>query len=104
MKKLLLFLALLPISQWLSAQDMDFDSLTPLPLYINGEGKNFPFQEGQMLPIGQRFFELAIPDRGYRFNGWEQVEVFTFHFYIKNTSGQLSEITSYNIAPDDELI
>lgn len=48
----------------------------PLLLYINGSGKIVPFHDGDMLDVGRKYVMTAVPDRGYVFTNWVQVNVF----------------------------
>jgi Divergent InlB B-repeat domain len=50
----------------------------PLPLFINGAGQVTPYQDGQMLQVGQSYEMTAIPDAGSLFSSWQPVNVFTF--------------------------
>lgn len=53
-------------------------TLAPLSLFTSGSGEISPFQDGQMLEVGQSYEMTAIPDDGYVFSSWQPVNVFTF--------------------------
>jgi hypothetical protein len=59
-------------------------SYAPLLLYTSGSGRIIPFEDGQMLPVGRRYFMIAIPDRGYVFTNWMPVSVFTTTAIVTN--------------------
>ncbi|HXC34426.1 MAG TPA: hypothetical protein VNV43_01040 [Candidatus Acidoferrales bacterium] len=90
MKTFFILAALLFSAQWLFAQETQ----SPLPLYISGSGKIVPFQDGQMLDDGRDFVMTAVPNKGYVFASWQQVNIFTFDEYFLNSNGQLIEQTS----------
>lgn len=52
-------------------------SYAPLLLFTNGAGRIIPFQNEQMLRVGREYVMFAIPDRGFVFTNWNQVNVFT---------------------------
>ena len=83
-------------------QDHD-DSYTPLMLFTNGNGRIFPFRDGQMLETGRTYFMAAIPDRGYAFSSWQPVVVFTFIEYTRDPSGNLVERTSEDTVPEAQF-
>jgi hypothetical protein len=59
-------------------------SYAPLLLYTNGAGRIIPFEDGQMLQVGRRYFMIAIPDRGCVFANWTPVSVFTTTAIVTN--------------------
>ena len=61
----------------------------PLLLYTTGEGGIFPFHDGQMLQVGREYRMMAVPDRGFVFTNWNEVNVFTL------TSAEID----YNTSP-----
>src|SRR5690242_16946335 len=62
-------------------------SYAPLSLFISGEGKIVPFDDGQMLRVGHDYVMRAIPDRGYVFTNWTPVILLTFTEFIIDPSG-----------------
>jgi hypothetical protein len=74
MKRILVILALLLAARWLPAQGTNAASWAPLLLCTNGCGCIFPFQCGQMLQVGQRYYMGATSMRGYQFASWQQVK------------------------------
>jgi hypothetical protein len=62
-------------------------SYAPLSLFITGEGKIVPFDDGQMLQVGRDYVMRAIPDRGYVFTHWTPVILFTITEFIIDPSG-----------------
>ncbi len=79
-------------------------SYAPLLLFTNGAGRIFPFDDGQMLEVGRRYFMVAIPDRGFAFSSWQPVNVFTFTEYVRDGSGGIIERTSTVVIPTPEYI
>jgi hypothetical protein len=87
MKSIYLLLALILTVQQLPAQTSDDihgfrgknnnASYAPLLLFTNGPGRIYPFQSGRMLQVGREYYMIAIPDRGYVFTNWNEVNVFT---------------------------
>lgn len=59
-------------------------SYAPLLLYTSGAGRIIPFEDGQSLQVGRRYFMIAIPDRGYVFTNWTPVNVFTTTAIVTN--------------------
>jgi len=51
-------------------------TLTPLYLFTSGSGSITPFQDGQLLEVGQSYDMTAVPDPGYIFSSWQSVNVF----------------------------
>jgi hypothetical protein len=87
MKHIFLLLAAIFAAQQLPAQQKNdihgcashglTVSYASLALFTNGSGRIFPFQDGQMLRVGREYSMFAIPDRGFVFTNWNQVNVFT---------------------------
>jgi hypothetical protein len=111
MKTICLLFALIWSVQQLPAQTLDdindFQcqcgdvSYAPLLLFTNGPGRIFPFEDGQMLEVGREYSMIAIPDRGYVFTNWTEVNVFTFIFTNYDAAGNpvLPPVTSTVLSP-----
>jgi hypothetical protein len=82
-------------------QDND-RSYTPLLLLTNGNGRVFPFRDGQLLETGRTYVMAAVPDRGFAFSSWQPVVVFTFSEYAHGPSGTLIERTTEDVVPTPE--
>lgn len=51
-------------------------TLAPLYLFTSGAGSITPFQNGDLLQVGQSNNMTASPDSGYTFSSWQLVNVF----------------------------
>ena len=76
---------------------------TPLYLFINGSGSVSPYQNGDLLEVGQTYDMTATPDDGYIFTGWQQVDVFSDTEYTFDGSGGLKSNTSTIVAPSSPV-
>jgi hypothetical protein len=76
MKKILLLLVIILAIQTLPAQVNEGDFYVPLYVFTNGPGRIHPFRQGEVLRVGRRYAMTAIPERGYKFAGWQPVDVF----------------------------
>ena len=57
--------------------------LPPLFIYKNGPGKvAAQFSFGQLFMDGRYYHLIAVPDRGYEFSNWQEVDVFTVTQYL----------------------
>ena len=75
----------------------------PLFLSITGEGRVFPFDDGQMLRVGREYTMIAIPDRGFVFSNWMAVNVFAFTYVIHDPiTGVVETNTSIDVSPAAE--
>jgi len=74
----------------------------PLRLFTNGAGRIFPFHDGQELQVGRTYVLRAVPDRGFVFSNWNQVNVFTLTTseIDYNTSPPITNlVTSVDLSP-----
>jgi hypothetical protein len=86
-------------------RDNHDDASAPLSLTISGQGRVFPFEDGEQLPIGWSFVMTAIPDHGYVFTGWQKVNAFTITQVVLNGEGNPEPpIISMNVVPVPGLI
>jgi hypothetical protein len=73
-------------------------TLTPLDLFTVGNGSITPFQNGQLLEVGQNYEMTAIPDPGFDFSSWQPVEVFTYTaFQLDYINGNVITNTISNV-------
>jgi hypothetical protein len=75
------------------------ESLTPLYLSITGQGSITPFQNGQLLEVGQNYDMTATPDVDYVFSSWQPVNVFITTISITNFPGEMFTITNMVFSP-----
>jgi hypothetical protein len=68
-------------------------TLVPLYLTITGDGSVTPLQNEQLLEVGQSYEMDAIPDAGYVFAGWQQVNFFVLDQTTINPDGQTNPPT-----------
>ena len=99
MKKILLLLVLMLCIQYLRAQNSDERTFAPLFILTNGMGRILPFHNGEMLEVGRKYDMVAVPDRGYEFSGWQEVNIFSDIEYTMSPSGQLVERESDIVVP-----
>ncbi len=71
----------------------------PLYLFIAGSGEISQLQNGQMLNVGQDYEMTALPDAGFIFSSWQQVNIFTFEQITIDANGNpnppiISQVTS----------
>jgi Divergent InlB B-repeat domain len=72
----------------------------PLYLFTTGSGNIFPYQDGQLLNVGQDYEMTAVPDPGFVFSSWEQVNVFTIEEFTIDANGNPNPpIISQTISP-----
>jgi hypothetical protein len=77
-KKFALFVAVVVIAGCASRIYGQGDvSYAPLYLSISGEGEISPYQNGQILEVGQNYEMTATPDPGYAFSSWQEINVMT---------------------------
>ena len=74
-------------------------SYAPLLLFTNGPGQIVPFQDGEMLVVGQTYHMTAIPKRGYAFAGWRRMNVFNIIEYVEDEFGTMSAVTNIVVSP-----
>jgi Divergent InlB B-repeat domain len=100
MKTFSILLALLFSARCLLAQETQ----SPLHLYISGSGRIVPFHDGEMLDDGREFVMTAVPDRGYVFTNWQEINIFTLTEIepIPGT-GQFEVVTSTIPSPTPPL-
>ena len=80
-------------------------SYAPLSLFTSGAGRIYPFENGQMLQVGRRYFMVPIPDRGHVFSNWTPVDVTTFTLLALDESGHQVVVTNQTIVlPGTERI
>ncbi|HTR41226.1 MAG TPA: hypothetical protein VMH87_06385 [Pseudomonadales bacterium] len=77
MKKIFLLLTFVLFVQSLPAQMLENSWYAPLFLYTNGPGRIYPYFNSHILRVGYRYTMAAVPNRGYKFAGWQPVDVFT---------------------------
>ena len=99
MKNFLLLLLVTLGIQRLLAQDSDDRTFAPLFLLTNGMGRVLPFHDGDMLEVGRKYEMVAVPDRHYKFTGWQPVTIFTDIEYTYNSAHQLIETESDIVVP-----
>jgi hypothetical protein len=77
-KRFALFVALVVMAGCASRIYAQGDvTYAPLYLSISGEGEISPFQNGQLLVVGQNYEMTATPDAGYAFSSWQEINVTT---------------------------
>jgi hypothetical protein len=79
-------------------------SYAPLSLFISGEGKIVPFDDGQMLQVGREYVMRATPDRGYVFTNWTPVILFTFTEFITDQFGNIIARSTTVASPSPEQV
>lgn len=73
-------------------------TLTPLDLLIDGNGSITPFQNGQLLEVGQVYEMTAVPEPGSVFSSWQPVNVFTYTaFELEYVNGNVITNTISNV-------
>jgi hypothetical protein len=99
MKKIYILLVLMLAAQQLPAAQL----VAPAMLFINGEptplgfseGTIFRINTGQEVRIGGLYPVLAVPANGYKFAGWQKVQVhFFFEYYNYPYYGQYFDMFS----------
>jgi len=74
-------------------------STTPLYLFTTGSGQISPFQDGQLLTVGQTYELQAISDPGFQFSDWRPVIVFSFTQYTLGPDGNTNTIIGETPSP-----
>ncbi len=72
-------------------------TLAPLYLATTGSGTISPFQNAQLLEVGQSYSMTATADPDFLFNNWQAVNVFTLTAYIIDVSGSVP-VTNINVS------
>jgi hypothetical protein len=85
-------------------QSLAQGTLASLYLSISGSGEIYPFQDGQMLEVGQSYQMTAVPDSGFAFSSWQPVHVFTLTSTVigGTTAAPITNVTTSiipNLAP-----
>jgi len=78
MKKFMLILLVTLATVCFARESRAQGTLAPLYLFTSGAGSITPFQNGDLLQVGQSNNMTAIPDSGYTFSSWQLVNVFIF--------------------------
>ncbi|MEI6195447.1 MAG: hypothetical protein WCS42_14065 [Verrucomicrobiota bacterium] len=112
MRRIGLFLVALNLAvQSLTAQMLDSHrpahcnwTNAPLALFINGAGGIVPYEDGQMLRVGRSYTMMALPDRGYAFDNWQPVNVFTATTIYLDMNGEFVTNTARTVSPRAEYI
>jgi hypothetical protein len=76
----------------------------PLHLYVSGEGKIYPFKDGKLIRVGRTCVLFEIPKRGWKFQNWQPVNVFTTITTISYGGGGASYMTNTISTPQIEYI
>ena len=76
MKKFMLILLVTLATVCFTRESRAQGTLAPLYLFTSGAGSITPFQNGDLLQVGQSNNMTAIPDSGYAFSSWQLVNVF----------------------------
>ena len=96
MKTFSILAALFLSAQWLFAQETQ----SPLHLYISGSGKIVPFHDGDMLDDGREYVMTAVPDKGYVFTNWQEINIFTLTEIVPiQGSDQFEVLTNTVLSP-----
>ena len=75
-------------------------STTPLYLFTTGSGQISPFQNGQLLTVGQTYEMQAMPDPGSVFSSWQPINIFTFTEFTVDPEGNPNPpVTSTVLSP-----
>jgi hypothetical protein len=101
MKKFVLLLLVTLAMVCFARQSHAQGTLAPLYLFTSGAGSITPFQNGDLLQVGQSNNMTAIPDSGYTFSSWQLVNVFIIAQTNFDSGGNpiLPPITSIDASP-----
>ena len=99
MKKTVVLLIVMLAARWLPAQGTTGVTWAPLLLYTNGNGHISPYECGQMLQVGPRYFIRATPTRGCQFVAWQQVKTSVEVKTVIYPSGPVIITTNTTVTP-----
>ena len=101
MKKFMLILLVTLATVCFTRESRAQGTLAPLYLFTSGAGSITPFQNGDLLQVGQSNNMTAIPDSGYAFSSWQLVNVFIITQTNFDSGGNpiLPPITSVDPSP-----
>jgi len=68
-------------------------------LFSSGSGSISPYQNGDLLEVGQSYEMTANPDAGYAFSSWQPVNVLTSTIYVRDHNGTITAKVSQPIIP-----
>lgn len=68
-------------------------------LFTTGSGEINPYLGGQMLNVGQDYEMTAVPDPGFVFGSWQEINVFLFELITLDAQGNPAVITSSVYSP-----